>query len=157
MKLQRRHSLLRHVYQEAGLTTNHLSYDKLPKQWIVSLFNQPVACLCPDLQQCVPGTSAQRIALRGNAKAGHSIVVRCWHLEGVVLSIAQRVPAVTIEVIIAGEEQSARSTEPNRCYSAQDPFVRKFVDLPIASHVKQPASGVVGPCAEGVAVWEERY
>ena len=76
-------------------------------------------------------------------------------LEGMDPAVAEGVPRVAVEIVISGEQEAAGSAEVDGGDAAQNLIVAEFVHLGVASHVEQPAGGVVGARAEGLAVGEE--
>ena len=67
----------------------------------------------------------------------------------------ERIPDITIVIIVAGKEDSAGNRKCDRSNSAQDIVVLVCVELTIRTEIKQFAACVVGSCRKGVAVGEK--
>ena len=73
-------------------------------------------------------------------------VVRETSVTGPVLF--QRVPDITVEIIITAKQQSTTAWEADSRNAADDVVVRIHGDLLVWSHVKHTTRGVVGTCRE---------
>lgn len=70
-------------------------------------------------------------------------------------AVTEGVPCVAVKIVISGEQKAPGSAKVDGRNTTQDLIVSKFVHLGVASHVEQPAGGVVGFRAEGLAIGEE--
>lgn len=70
-------------------------------------------------------------------------------------AVAEGVPRVAVKIVITGEQKASGSAKIDGRNTAQNLIVSKFVHLGVASHVEQPAGGVVGSRTEGLAIGEE--
>mmetsp|Transcript_34856 Transcript_34856/g.74297 ORF Transcript_34856/g.74297 Transcript_34856/m.74297 type:complete len:217 (-) Transcript_34856:431-1081(-) len=70
--------------------------------------------------------------------------------------VGQCVPSISVEVIIPPEHDPPRFAERQGRDTALNFFALKFVHLPVASHVEQPAGRVVTPRPHREPVREER-
>lgn len=75
----------------------------------------------PDLQEAVPGTCACSHAIICDPKTAHTIVMASQHSCSVSL---HGVPDVTVKVIVAGEQQTARTGEGHRGDATDDIIMR---------------------------------
>lgn len=67
----------------------------------------------------------------------------------------QGVPHVTVEVVVAGEQQTPALGEGHRGYTTDDVVVGIHHELLVGAQVKQTARGVIGAGGKSVAVREE--
>lgn len=67
----------------------------------------------------------------------------------------QGVPHVTVEVVVAGEQQAAALGKGHGGYAADDVVVRIHHELLVGTQVKQTAGGVIGAGGKSVAIGEE--
>lgn len=67
----------------------------------------------------------------------------------------QSVPDVTVEVIIAGQEQATTLGESHRGDSTNNVVVAVHHQLLVSAQVEQPAGGVVRACAKGISIGEK--
>lgn len=65
------------------------------------------------------------------------------------------VPNVAIEVIVAGQQQTAGARESHGGDATDDVVVAVDAELLVCAQVEQPAGGVVGTRGEGASVWKE--
>ena len=70
-------------------------------------------------------------------------------------AVTEGVPRVAVKIVISGKEKASGSAKVDGGNTAKNLVVAKFVHLGVASHVEQPAGGVVGSRAEGLAIGEE--
>lgn len=112
-----------------------------------------VGSLVPDAQETVPGARAHGHAVLGHAQTADAIVMtgqntRPFRLHGV--------PDVTVEVVVAGQEEPAALTERDGRNSANDIVVTVHGELLVRPHIKQPTGGVVAAGRERLPIREER-
>lgn len=67
----------------------------------------------------------------------------------------QSVPDVAVEVIVAGQEQSATLGESHGGDAADDVVVAVHHQLLVGTQVKQPAGGIIRACAKCIPIGEK--
>ena len=67
----------------------------------------------------------------------------------------QGVPDVAVEVIVAGQEQSATLGESHGGDAADDVVVAVHHQLLVGTQVKQPAGGIIRACAKSIPIGEK--
>jgi len=94
----------RNHHQKQGTSEHSLSPMVIPSSSSFPL-------LGPDLKQRVPRTSTESIALGIDTKAGDTVVMRLWKLEGVEATVTECVPGVAVEIVVASEQETAGSAK----------------------------------------------
>ena len=69
--------------------------------------------------------------------------------------LLQGIPDIAVEVVVAGEEQSAALGESYRGDAADDVVVGEHADLLVRTDVEQTTGGIVGAGGESVTAREE--
>jgi len=109
------------------------------------------ACLRPDLEQSVPGTSAEGPTIRGDSKAADAVVMADQLVDHHALLC---VPHVTVIVVITGEEDAAGGGEGNGGDATENFVIRVFVELLIGADIEQATGAIVTACAKGIPIRE---
>jgi len=108
--------------------------------------------LSPDLEQSIPRTSGQRLAIIADAQAADTVVVTHELLN----QTAQlSVPSVTIVVIIASKQKLASLGEGHAGNAAEDLVVGVLVDLSVGADIEETAGRVIRAGADSIAIGEE--
>ena len=128
--------------------------------------------LVPYLEEGVPGSSADRHTVLGDAQTGNSVVVPGQHTCIIIIIIIilvlimivnistctlspESIPDVTVEVVVAGEQESARLAERDAGDAADDVVVAVDCQLLVTSYVEHPAGGVITASSKSEAIGEK--
>lgn len=108
--------------------------------------------LVPYLEEGVPGSSADRHTILGDAQTGNSVVVPSQYT--CTLS-PESIPDVAVEVAVAGEQEPAGLAERDAGDAADDVVVAVDGELLITSYVEHPAGRVVTAGSKSEAIGEK--
>ena len=127
--------------------------------------------LVPYLEEGVPGSSADRHTVLGDAQTGNSVVVAGQHTCIIIIIIIlvlimianistctlspESIPDVTVEVVVAGEEQPAGLAERDAGDAADYVVVAVDGEFLITSYVEHPAGRVVTAGSKSEAIGEK--
>jgi hypothetical protein len=90
--------------------------------------------LCPDFEQCIPGTCAQRLSVFWNSQAWHTIVMS----NELINQCAQlSVPNVAIVIIITCEQHFSCFGEGHWGDTTQNLVIAILVELRIGANIEQ--------------------
>lgn len=108
--------------------------------------------LIPDSQKTVPRACGHSHAVISYTQAADTVVMTSKNTCPVSL---QRVPHVTVEVVITSQEQAPTFGEGHGRDAADDVVMGIHQQLLVGPQVKEAASGIVGASGESTAVWEK--
>ena len=130
--------------------------------------------LVPYLEEGVPGSSADRHTVLGDAQTGNSVVVPSQHtcimiiiriiiiiIIIIIVNIStctlspESIPDVTVEVVVAGEQQPARLAERDAGDATDDVVVGVDGQLLITTYVEHPAGCVITASSKSEAIREK--
>ena len=133
--------------------------------------------LVPYLEEGVPGSSADRHTVLGDAQTGNSVVVPGQHtciiiIISIIIIIIiiiiimivnistctlspESIPDVTVEVVVAGEQEPARLAERDAGDATDDVVVAVDCQLLVTSYVEHPAGGVITASSKSEAIGEK--
>ena len=129
--------------------------------------------LVPYLEEGVPGSSADRHTVLGDAQTGNSVVVPGQHtciiiIISIIIIIIimiimistctlspESIPDVTVEVVVAGEQKPARLAERDAGDATDDVVVAVDCQLLVTSYVEHPAGGVITASSKSEAIGEK--
>ena len=127
--------------------------------------------LVPYLEEGVPGSSADRHTVLGDAQTGNSVVVAGQHTCIIVIIIIlvltmianistctlspESIPDVAVEVVVAGEQEPAGLAERDAGDAADDVVVAVDGEFLITSYVEHPAGRVVTAGSKSEAIGEK--
>jgi len=108
--------------------------------------------LVPYLEEGVPGSSADRHTVLGDAQTGNSVVVAGQHT--CTLS-PESIPDVTVEVVVPGEQEPAGLAERDAGDATDDVVVAVDCQLLVTSYVEHPTGGVITASSKSEAIGEK--
>ena len=129
--------------------------------------------LVPYLEEGVPGSSADRHTVLGDAQTGNSVVVSSqytWIIIIIIIIIIivliiiniftctlspESIPDVAVEVVVAGEEEPAGLAERDAGDAADDVVVAVDCQLLVTSYVEHPTGGVITASSKSEAIGEK--
>ena len=109
--------------------------------------------LVPNTQERVPGACRYRHAVLRHAQAGHAIIVAGEDPSSLGF---HGIPDVAVEVVVAGQQQSAALAERHARDAADNIVVAVHRQLLIRPDVEESASRVVRARRESESIREER-
>ena len=127
--------------------------------------------LVPYLEEGVPGSSADRHTVLGDAQTGNSVVVAGQHTCIIVIIIIlvlimianistctlspESIPDVTVEVVVPGEQEPAGLAERDAGDATDDVVVAVDCQLLITTYVEHPAGCVITASSKSEAIGEK--
>jgi len=90
----------------------------------------------PQLEEGIPTARAERSAVLGHTKARDTVIVA---REATDLLARERVPHVTIEIVVSGKQETARDRMRYRYDAAKDLVVSVLHELVAAAHIEEAA------------------
>lgn len=110
--------------------------------------------LVPNLEEAVPAARADRHAVLCDPEAGHTVIVTREHTCSLR---PERVPNVSVEVVIPREEETTRLAERHARDAADNVVVAVHAQLLVRPDVEHTTRGVITSGRKSVAIGKEHY
>jgi hypothetical protein len=104
------------------------------------------------LEQAIPAPRAERNSIPADTETRDPVIVSREHTDSLAL---ERVPDVTVVVVVSGKQDPSRGGECDRGNTAEDVVVGVRVEFAIGPEIEELARGVVGSGRKRIAIGEE--
>jgi len=111
-------------------------------------------CLVPYFEEAVPTTCTHCHPILCDAQARHSVVMSSQHSCSLC---AQRVPNITVKVVVASQQQAARLAEGDTSDATDNVIVAVHAQFLVGPDVEHSAGSVITSGCKSVAIRKEHY